>query len=296
MVQYLCKGDKMTSKMIKYTANDFESEFPNDDTCLEWLKNHRYPDGIECPNCKRITKHHRVTNRPCYACDNCGNHVYPTAGTIFHKSTTPLKTWFKVIHRMSSTRCGIAAKEIQREFGMTYKTAWRMYKQIRTLLDENPDMFTGEVEADETYIGGKRHGTRGRGADGKTTVIGVVERKGKVVAKVATDVKRSTIVPFINKHVARTATLYTDEFPTYDHFTRIGYMHKRIEHSQKIYVNGDIHTNSIEGFWSLVKRGINGVYHAVSPKYLQSYVNEYSFRYNHRNDETPMFKSILNQL
>lgn len=280
----------------KYTDKMFEQEFPDDTACLEWLKIYRCPDGIYCPTCDKITKHHRIAKRPCYKCDNCGHEFYPTAGTIFHKSTTPLKTWFKAMYIMSTTRSGRSAKELQREIGVTYKTAWRMFREIRTLLDETPDMFTKEVEADETYIGGVRHGTRGRGADGKSAVIGVVERQGKVVAKVAANVKQSTVVPFINKHVARTATLYTDEFPTYDHFTRVGYTHHRIEHGQKVYVNGNIHTNSIEGFWSLMKRGISGVYHAVSPKYLQSYVNEYSFRYNHRNDETPMFKSILNQI
>ncbi len=154
----------------------------------------------------------------------------------------------------------------------------------------------GEVEVDETYIGGKRKGKRGRGAEGKTKVIGAVQRKDRVVAQVAPDVKRHTIVPFVNKKVSRNATLYTVEFPTYDTMTRIGYKHKRIDHHSKVFVNGDIHTNSIEGFWSLVKRGISGVYHSVSRQYLQLYLNEYAFRYNHRKSETPMFKIFLSRI
>ncbi|MGA7677328.1 MAG: IS1595 family transposase [Dehalococcoidia bacterium] len=283
-------------RMHKFTIKDFDRKFPNDEACLEWVKNHRWPQGIECSNCYRVTKHHKVSNRTCYACDNCGNHVYPLAGTIFHKSATPLRTWFEVIHRMASTRCGISAKQIERETGVTYKTAWRMFKQVRSLLGETNPIFTGEVEVDETYVGGVRHGKRGRGAEGKVAVIGIVQRHGKVMASAVPNVKRSTIVPFVTKNVAPDAVLYTDEFPSYDHITRFGYKHKRIQHSAKVYVAGQIHTNNIENFWSLVKRGISGVYHAVSPKYLQSYLNEYAFRYNHRNDETSMFELFLNQI
>ena len=288
--------NRQIARLQKYTVHNLRNEFPNDDVCLEWIKNHRYPNGIECPVCNRIVKHHRVNKRSCYECDNCGHQVYPLVGTIFQKSTTPLRVWFEVMNRMASTRCGISAKQIQREFGVTYKTAWRMFTQIRKLLNENQSIFTGEVEADETYIGGTRHGTRGRGAEGKVPVVGIVERKGRVIAEVADDVKRHTIVPFINKNVAHDAILYTDEFPSYHTFARTGFNHKRIEHGAKQYVNGNIHSNSIEGFWSLVKRGIAGVYHSVSPKYLQSYINEYSFRYNHRNDTVPMFKNFLNQV
>jgi transposase len=282
--------------MERYTISQFNQDFTNDDACLEWLKNHLYPNGIFCLKCNRITKHHKVASRHSYSCDYCGHHVHPTAGTIFEKSTTPLKLWFHAIFLMSSTRCGISAKQIERETGVTYKTAWRMFKEIRTLLCEDMTAFTGEVEVDETYIGGKRGGKRGRGAEGKTPVVGAVQRKGKVVAKAVPHVKRSILVPFMAKQVDRNATLYTDEFPAYDHMTRLGYKHLRIEHGAKVYATGSIHTNSIEGFWSLVKRGISGVYHAVSPKYLQSYLDEYSFRYNHRKDEKAMFKSVLHQI
>ncbi len=283
--------------MDKYTTQDFEKEFPNDDACLEWIKNYLWPDGIECLECEKVTKHHHVTGRQCYACDYCGHQVHPLADTIFRKSATPLRVWFQVMYRMASTRCGISAKQIQRETGVTYKTAWRMFKQIRTLLDEDTKPLTGEVEVDETYIGGVRQGKRGRGADGKSKVLGAAQRQGKVIAKVVPDVKRHTLVPFMAHNVNRdNTTLFTDEFPSYDHMARVGYKHLRIEHHLKVYARGNVHTNTIEGFWSLVKRGINGVYHSVSPDYLQSYINEYSFRYNHRDDESPMFQTFLNQI
>jgi transposase len=282
--------------MNKYTTRDFDHEFPNDDACLEYLFKERYPDGVYCPKCQKITKHHRVKDRTCYCCDYCGNQVFPTAGTIFHKSPTPLRIWFQAMYLMASTRCGISAKQIQRETGVTYKTAWRMFKQIRTLFNEDTNHLDGHVEVDETYIGGKRRGKRGRGADNKSKVVGAAQRQGKIVAQVVPDVKRHTLVPFMGKSVASGATLYTDEFPSYDTMTRFGYKHLRIEHGAGVYAVGSVHTNNIEGFWSLVKRGISGVYHSVGTPYLQSYINEYSFRYNHRNDDNPMFKTVLSQV
>lgn len=282
--------------MRKYTIARFNKDFPDDNACLEWLRNKLYPSRIWCPVCKTNTKFHRITTRKVYSCDYCGYQVSPTAGTIFEHSPTSLKHWFYAIYLMSNTRCGISAKQIQRETGVTYKTAWRIFNRIRSLLQENTPMLTGEVEVDETYVGGIRRGKRGRGAEGKTKVIGAIERKGKVIASVVPDIKRHTLVPFMNSRVDRNATLYTDEFPTYDHMTRIGYKHLRIEHHAKEYVHGNIHTNNIEGFWSLLKRGIGGVYHSVSEKHLQSYINEYGFRYNHRKDESPMFLTVLEKV
>ncbi len=283
-------------KQLKYTMKQFEKEFANDDACLEWLKNYRFPKGIECTDCKRVTKHHKIAKRPCYKCDFCGHEIYPTAGTIFHKSSTHLKTWFEAMFWMSTTRSGHSAMELQRRTGVTYKTAWRMFKQIRKLLDESEGILKDEVEVDETYIGGKHHGKRGRGAEGKTAVIGIAQRKGKITTNIVADTKRSTVMPLINENVAKRTIVYTDEYPIYDTIDANGFTHKRCNHGAGMYVVGDAHTNTIEGFWSLVKRGISGVYHAVSPKYLQSYLNEYEFRYNHRNDETPMFVTVLNQI
>ncbi len=290
--------------MQKYTTKDFDKEFPNDDACLEWVKNYLYPDGILCPECEKVTKHHHVTGRQCYACDYCGHQVHPLASTIFRKSATPLRVWFQVMYRMASTRCGISAKQIQRETGVTYKTAWRMFQQIRTLLGEDIQPLAGEVEIDETFVGGKAHNMHkakrerlgGRGTAGKQAVFGAVERKGNVVAVTVPNTDRLTLMPHIQKNVSPTAVVYTDEMSAYDPLNQNGYKHQVINHSSHIYVRGNIHTNTIEGFWSLVKRGIGGVYHSVSPDYLQSYVNEYAFRYNHRGDKLPMFKTFLNQI
>lgn len=283
--------------MIKYTLKDFQAQFPDDASCLEWLKTYRYPEGIFCKNCEKVTKHHLMTSRHSFSCQECGNHVHPTAGTIFHKSPTPLTTWFYTAYLMAQTRGGISAKQIQRETGVTYKTAWRMCNLIRRMLDEDKDPFSGEVEIDETYVGGKnRGGKRGRGSENKTPVLGVVQRKGKIKAVVVPNTKSKTVLPIIDKTVEKGTQVFTDEYPIYDQLNQMGYSHDRILHSQKIYVIGDVHTNTIEGFWSLSKNGIRGVFHSVSPKYLQAYMNEYAFRYNHRNDVTPMFISFLERL
>jgi len=280
----------------KYTIADFNKDFPTDDACLDWLKNSLYPDGVFCVKCDKVVKHHRVTGRACYACDRCGNHIYPMAGTIFEKSVTPLKLWFYAIFLMSATRCGISAKQIQRETGVTYKTAWRMFHQIRSLLKDNPQPGGGEFEVDETYIGGVRPGKRGRGAEGKTPVFGMMQRKGLVKALKSKDLKRSTVYPLIKQYIQPDSTVYTDEFHTYDTLSNHGYNHQSVNHGLEQWVNGKAHTNTIEGFWSLLKRGINGVYHAVGEKYLQNYINEYAFRYNHRKDDRPLFKTILAQI
>jgi transposase len=130
--------------MTKYTNEDFGHQFPDDATCLEWLRNYLYPDGIFCEKCTRVTKHHRIVSRRSYCCDHCGHHVHPTAGTIFHKSRTSLTTWFYAISRMASTRCGISAKQIERETSVTYKTAWRMSKQIRSMLTDGNSPVGGK--------------------------------------------------------------------------------------------------------------------------------------------------------
>lgn len=282
--------------MQKYTVKDFMNDFPDDNACLEWLKNHRWPEGIFCEKCGKVTKHHLIESRKSFSCQECGHHVHPTAGTIFHKSSTPLTSWFHAIFLMASTRCGISAKQVEREVGVTYKTAWRMCRLIRErLCEQGGDPFSsdnGDVEVDETYIGGPRRGKRGRGAENKTAVVGMAQRKGQVKAVVVPDVRRKTVLPLIEQHVEKGAVIHTDEFMICDILPDNGYDHKRVMHGQKVYVSGDIHTNSIEGFWALVKTGIVGVYHGVSAKYLQNYLDEYAFRYNRRKDETPMFKSL----
>ena len=290
-------------KHLRYTINDFNNQFPDNDSCLEFLKEKRYPNGMaHCEKCGLERKHHRVTGRPAYACDYCGSMISPMAGTIFEKSSTSLRLWFYAMYLMASTRCGISAKQIQRETGVTYKTAWRMFRQIRTLLSEDLQLEGDRVEMDEMYVGGKRKGFGGRpglGDKKKTPVIGIVERKtgkGRVIAKASQRVNQETMLGMVKEYVLPSSTVFTDEFSSYDHLKDHGYTHHRIQHSAKVYVMGDIHTNTIEGFWSLVKRGIGGVYHAVSQKYLQSYLDEYSFRYNRRDQGNLIFTSILEKV
>ena len=294
-------------KHLRYTVKDFNREFPNDSACLEYVKEQRFPGGVtQCAKCEAERKHHRVTGRTAYACDHCGNHIYPLAGTIFEKSTTSLRLWFYAAYLMGSTRCGISAKQIQRETGVTYKTAWRIFKQIRTLLaEENDTQLEGPtVEVDEMYFGGVQKfglGRKLRGDTNKIPVIGIVQRRGKVIAKVIPDVTEETLSAMIKKHVTPGSTVYTDEHQSYrrvrflrdEQGNALNYRHRTIRHKGGVYVRGDIHTNSVEGLWSLIKRGIGGVYHQVSPKYLQRYLDEYCFRYNRRHDGNLQFKSVL---
>ena len=283
-------------KTVKYTIKEFNNQFPTDDSCLEFLLKARYPKGITCPTCQKETKYYKREGRKVYACEFCGHSVSPTAGTIFHKSDTPLRSWFYAMFLIANTRCGISAKQLERELGVTYKTAWRMFKQIRSLMNEQTKPMNGSIEVDETYIGGKRKGTPGRGAEGKTPVVGLAHRdEGQIMSKVVTDVKTRTVLPIIWNHVPReiSNTIYTDELASYNLVQKLGYTHRTISHGKGEYARGLTHVNTVEGFWSLVKRGISGVYHAVSPKYLQTYLNEYGFRYNHRKAQAPMFSLLL---
>ena len=290
--------------MQRYTFNDFNREFPTDESCLQWLVDNRWPDGITCSKCERITKHHKATGRQVYACDNCGHHVSPMAGTIMEHSSTPMRLWFYAMFLMASTRCGISAKQLERELGVTYKTAWRMFKQIRSMLVDDVTLEGSSVEIDATFVGGKaknmhkakREKIVGRGTVGKTAVFGMVERHGPVVTAIVEEESQSAVLPQVREKILPSSMVYSDEHAAYNPLKSMGYQHQRVHHAAKVYVQGDAHTNTIEGFWSLVKRGISGVNHAVSKKYLQSYLNEYAFRYNRRDQEQPMFEAFLGQV
>jgi len=278
----------------KYTVNQFRAEFPNEDACLEYLMHKRFPGGVAlCVECGVDRKHYRVSGRTCYACPACGSHLFPLAGTIFHKSTTPLTTWFYVIKLMTSTRVGVSAKQIQRETGVTYKTAWRMMKQVRSLMAERIQL-AGAVEMDEGIFGGadsnKPKHLRG---GSKSSVLGIVERGGgQVVARVMPDGSKASIMPIVGEVLPAPATVYTDAAGVLKNVRSLGHRHATVKHATH-HKQGDAHTNTIEGFWSLVKRGIQGVYYQVGPAYLQSYLNEYAFRYNRRKVMRPMFTQLL---
>jgi transposase-like protein len=197
---------------------------------------------------------------------------------------------------MSTSKNGVAAKEIERQVGVGYKTAWRMQKQIRTLMKPGNNPLKGTVEIDDTYVGGKRPGKRGRGAEGKTPVFGMAERKGNVKANVVDNLKKRTVKPIISESIEKKSEVYTDEFLSYQDIKKYDYDHDVVKHRIKQYVKGKVHTNTIEGFWSQLKRSIHGTYHSVSPQHLQLYVDEFAYRYNHRKSETPLFFLLMNRV
>lgn len=293
---------------LRFTVLQFHEKFSDDEACLEYLKEKRWPNGMAwCTRCGKDRKHHRVTGRPAYACDYCAKMISPMAGSIFEHSSTPLKTWFYAMYLMGSTRCGISAKQIQRETGVTYKTAWRMFKQIRSILSDDDMQLEGPtVEVDESYFGGKRKYGKGRPMRGdktKTPIIGIAQRGGKVLARVIKGVDKTQLLGTIVKHVTPGSVIYTDEYPAYEGIKYLwkdgqpaNYRHFQIRHKGGVYVDGHIHTNSVEGFWSLVKRGVSGVYHSVSPEYLQTYLDEFTFRFNRRHEGNQQFNAILERV
>lgn len=296
---------------------EFDREFPDDATCMNFLVAKFYPNGIYCPKCEKVTKHHRDHNRPSYACQYCAHREHPLVGTIFEGSSTSLRLWFYGMYLMASTRCGISAKQLERELGVSYKTAWRMFNRIRSTLWQDGEPMYGTVEMDEMFVGGKirqgdryrwanienpraRHSAAARFAESKRTpVFGMAQRGGKVAVHVVPSIQSDTVMNHVKPRVLPGSMVYTDEASLYKRAVpEAGYQHRRIHHKANVYVEGDVHTNTIEGFWALAKGGIGGVYHSVSAKYLQDYLNEYAFRYNNRTTETPrgMFGDFLNRL
>lgn len=268
------------SKM-RYTKKQFEAEYPDDDACLEAVFQNRFGDIKFCPSCAAETTFYRVKKRQCYACQWCGYQLHPLADTIFRKTTTPLKDWFYAIYLFSTSKNGVSAKELERHLGVTYKTAWRMCKQIRLLMQQETEALQGDIEIDETYIGGKRK--LAQKYHNKSAVFGMVERNGSAKAKHVKSTGARVLLAEIQQGVTPTANIYSDEWQAYKTLPRRGYNHTTVNHSKLEYVRGTAHTNTIEGFWSQLKRSIDGTYHAVSPKYLQSYVDEFVFRYNFRD-------------
>lgn len=283
----------------KFTIKEFNARFSTDDACLEEIKDMKYPNGIMCAKENKITKFYKVTGRPVYQCA-CGYQVSPLAGTIFEKSTTHLTDWFYCMYLMVQTRAGISAKQLQREIGCTYKTAWRIAKQIRMLMaDQGSNSLKGIVEVDETYIGGKAHSrkrTYGQGLLNKEILMGMVERDGKAYIKHIPNTGKWTLLEQIKKNVDPKARVITDDNRGYIQLRHHGFDHDSVNHSAGEYVRGDVYTQNIENVWSHLKRGIYGVYRNVSKKYLQAYADEYAWRYNHRIYGGKMFDGLLRQV
>jgi transposase-like protein len=299
------------SSESQYSVMEFMREFPDDEACLNHLWRSRYaPDGEHawCPRCEKVRTFRRyrgARQRQVWKCTSCTLELSPTAGTIFHKSSTSLHLWFYAMWIMTSTRCGVSAKQLERELGVTYKTAWRMFNLIRNRLmtQDYQGPLSGEVEVDETWRGGKLRESERRQAkaEGRSrmgqyvkqreTVFGMVERGGRVVAMHMPSRYGYTLRTRLRENIEPGTTVYTDDFKGYLGIERA--YDKRINHTARVYVDGDVHTQTIEGFFSLFKNGVRGAYHSVSVKWLQGYLNEYVWRYNHRDDPVAMFRRLL---
>jgi transposase len=289
---------------MKYTINQFKKEYPNDDVCLDKLFQLRY-SSIPCyPCCSQQTTFKRIAGRRAYQCSDkdCQYQLYPTAGTVFEKTRTSLVDWFYVIYLMTSTRNGVSAKEIERQLGVTYKCAWRMGHQIRKLMASGSVLLGGTVEVDEAYVGGNpknKHAKKhkedlGRGK-GKQPIVAMVQRNGEVRSFVTGNVGSGNMYSIITENIEKGSRLITDGFTGYKWVGR-QYDHISVKHQPGFITQGDKHTNSVEGFFSHLKRTISGTHIHVSPKHLQLYADECSFRYSHRHDGQQMFHRILGRV
>lgn len=285
--------------MTQYTFKEFQADFPDDLACLTaLLKAAHGGTRFTCPGCGVDALFHAMNTRKAFACQECGHHVYPCADTIFHKSRTPLTQWFFAMYLMTSTRHGVAAKELQRQIGCTYKTAWRMAHELRKLMvtadSSGKGPLSGHVEIDETFVGGKKHGKgRKAGMENKTVVFGMLERDGRVIAGPVPDRYKVTLEPIIKKNVERGSMVSTDEHGAYRDLAGIGFNHGTVNHAKEQYVDGITHTNSLEGHWGQLKRSIKGTHIQVSSKHLWKYVGEFSYRRNNRSSPYMMFRKLV---
>lgn len=269
------------------------SEYQSDEKCREYLEALRWPKGVRCPRCQSPKVSH-VTTRHQYECTPCGYHFSVTAGTIFHDSHLPLSKWLAAVYLIVESKKGISANQIKRTLTVSYKTAWYLCHRIRAAVREiNPQPLTGTVEADELYVGGRR--SRGRPSN-KTTVLGAIQRGGQIRLRVERRVDQATLRQFLRDHMSPTAPrLITDEHRGYigsgDHDTT----HETVNHSAKEWVRGDVHTNTIEGAFSLFERSIVGAYHHLSAKHMDAYLDEFEFRYNNRHNRY-LFRDTLRRL
>ncbi len=289
---------KQPRQIHQLTLPQFERMFPDEDACKAYLKARRWPDGVRCPRCGNPAVYDLPSRSWHWQCEKCAPNGYRfsiIAGTIFENTNKPLRDWFRVIHLMLTSKKGISARQIWRYMGFgSLKTAWYMAHRIRAALVEAPEKLGGIVEVDETFVGGlaknrhwdKRGGGGGTGGigSGKTPIVGAVSRKGNAVCRVIENVRASTLESFVNEAVSnKVSLLCTDQWIGYRKLAAT-YPLGVVDHSKGQYVIGAIHTQTIEGFWSIFKRGVVGTFHKVSRKYMPLYVAEFQFRYNNRQN------------
>ena len=284
---------------MKYTFKEFQTEYPNDAACLATLMEVNYGGTeITCPACGvEKAQFHPMNTRKAYACQECGHHIYPCAGTIFNKSRTPLTKWFFAMYLMTSTRSGVAAKELERALGVTYKCAWRMAHELRKLMAnaDHGGPLSGHVEIDETWIGGvNRKGGKGHGKrlSKKTIVMGLVERDGKIRAGTIPDDSKFTMKPIVLENVKPGSVVDTDGHLSYVDLGQT-FKHTAINHAAGEYARGVHHTNTIEGHWSQLKRSIKGTHVHISAKHAWKYIGEFNYRRNYRASHYGMFTRLV---
>lgn len=283
----------------KLTVREFFARFPDDDACLTHIMEVRHGQRHVCRACGVEGTFHKLTNRRAFSCASCGDHVYPCVKTIFEDSRTPLQIWFYAIYLFVATRHGVSGKELERTLGVTYKTAWRMGQQIRQLMAKADgfEMLKGHVELDESYIGGYRAG--GQGGVGKTIVMGLKERGGRMAAKTIPDAKMTTLRNVVLSNVEKGSAVSTDEWSAYHLLKKEGYDHKAVNHSKYEWRkynyrrNEYHHTNHVESFWNLFKNSIRSTHIHVSEKYMDRYLGEFTFRSNHRGMQNAMFDLLI---
>ncbi|MBC3758126.1 IS1595 family transposase [Hyunsoonleella sp. SJ7] len=265
--------------------------FTTDEICEEYLAVLRWNGEPTCAYCEsnKVKALNGKTRR--YKCYGCKKQFSVKVGTIFHDSKISLRKWFVAVYLVTAHKKGISSHQLARDLKITQKTAWFVLQRIREVYKPDNEKFTNEVEIDESWIGGKeknKHANKktkasqGRSTKTKTPVLGILERNGKVYAIPVKDTRTPTLVPIMVNKVEEGSKIYTDEYRAYK-FLGNFYEHSFVRHSASQYVDGVVHTNSIENFWSHLKRGIDGIYHHVSKKHLDKYINEYTFRFNNRN-------------
>jgi transposase-like protein len=272
------------------TLPDITELFSTDDKCRELLERLRWPNGPECPRCHNAKVVRLITSDKLLYCSECDYQFTVTAGTIFHDSHLPLTKWFMVTLLICEARKGISANQIKRTIGMSYKTAWYLCHRIRAAMTEAQRlMLDGTVEVDETYVGGKKIGQGVyAGKRAKQVVIGIRQRGGELRFFHASDAKSGTLAQYIRDNVSEDVeVIVTDEFAAYpDAMRGVGAeaKHKTVRHKNRVYVDGDTHTNTVESAFSLLKRGIMGTWHKISAKHLPAYLDEMTFRFNRRKN------------